>query len=162
MIRSARLCLPRPPPTHFLQVRNGPVGVPAGYNLNTIELSWENLSLADQHGIHAVLQEKQRGAWTSMSLAERKAIYHISFGEYGPRERLWKAGDVRRMLVGTAIGVLSTIGLWAAFRMAPGKEKPHTMTREYQEKMNAFDIEHNMDPITGINSKGYKGKGHIQ
>ena len=41
-------------------------------------------------------------------------------------------------------------------------EQPRTMTQEYQEAMTKRAKENNQNPITGISSEGYKGKGHIQ
>lgn len=36
------------------------------------------------------------------------------------------------------------------------------MTREWQEAANERLKEYNAEPITGISSKGYKGKGQVQ
>ena len=41
-------------------------------------------------------------------------------------------------------------------------EQPRTMTQEYPEAMTERAKENNQNPITGISSEGYKGKGHIQ
>ena len=38
---------------------------------------------------------------------------------------------------------------------------PKTMTREYQEQMTARAKENNLNPLYGISSEGYKGKGHV-
>lgn len=35
------------------------------------------------------------------------------------------------------------------------------MTKEYKEKENERAKEHNMNPIYGISSEGYKGKGFL-
>ena len=35
------------------------------------------------------------------------------------------------------------------------------MTREYQEQMNARAKEHKLNPIYGVSSEGYKGKGFV-
>ncbi|KAJ1727957.1 cytochrome c oxidase [Coemansia biformis] len=40
--------------------------------------------------------------------------------------------------------------------------KPRTMTKEWQEASNRYAKEHNMNPISGISSEGYKGKGFVQ
>ncbi|KAJ2727604.1 cytochrome c oxidase [Coemansia sp. D1744] len=40
--------------------------------------------------------------------------------------------------------------------------KPRTMTREWQEATNKLAIERNLNPISGISSEGYKGKGFVQ
>ncbi|EDN09792.1 predicted protein [Histoplasma mississippiense (nom. inval.)] len=36
------------------------------------------------------------------------------------------------------------------------------MTKEWQEATNEYAKREKMDPITGISSEGYSGKGHIQ
>ena len=35
------------------------------------------------------------------------------------------------------------------------------MTREYQEKMTERAKENNQNPLFGISSENYKGKGHV-
>lgn len=39
---------------------------------------------------------------------------------------------------------------------------PHTMTKEWQEASNELLKKQNIEPITGVGSKGYKGKGMVQ
>lgn len=36
------------------------------------------------------------------------------------------------------------------------------MTKEYQEQMNKRALEEKLNPITGISSEGYKGRGFVQ
>ena len=38
---------------------------------------------------------------------------------------------------------------------------PKTLTKEYQEQMTARAKETKQNPISGIASEGYKGKGHV-
>ena len=38
---------------------------------------------------------------------------------------------------------------------------PKTINREYQEQMNARAKEHRVNPIYGVSSEGYKGKGYV-
>mgnify|MGYP001759825657 FL=1 len=35
------------------------------------------------------------------------------------------------------------------------------MTREYQEQMTARAKENNLNPLYGVSSEGYKGKGYV-
>lgn len=37
-----------------------------------------------------------------------------------------------------------------------------TMTKEWQEASNEIALEQKQNPITGIASENYKGKGHVQ
>ncbi|KAJ2849453.1 cytochrome c oxidase [Coemansia brasiliensis] len=40
--------------------------------------------------------------------------------------------------------------------------KPRTMTKEWQEASNEYARERNINPISGVSSEGYKGKGFVQ
>ncbi|KAK4913056.1 hypothetical protein LTR28_013810 [Elasticomyces elasticus] len=59
------------------------------------------------------------------------------------------------------IGVGASAVIFGAIRYF-ARPAPHTMTREYQEQSNEYLKEQNVEPITGISSEGYQGKGQIQ
>lgn len=56
----------------------------------------------------------------------------------------------------------STLLCVVAYSLCLGDRKAPTMTKEWQEATNRMMQEKNMNPITGISSTGYKGKGQIQ
>ncbi len=60
------------------------------------------------------------------------------------------------------VGLLGgTVALWYSLRyFFANQESPRTMTAEYQQAMTEKALEENQNPITGIASEGYKGKGH--
>lgn len=41
-----------------------------------------------------------------------------------------------------------------------GAEHPHTMSEEWRQKTTEYLKSQNSNPITGISSEGYKGKGY--
>lgn len=57
------------------------------------------------------------------------------------------------------IGVSAAVFL---FIRSLARPPPKTMSREWQEKTNEYLKEQKVEPITGISSEGYKGKGAIQ
>ena len=59
--------------------------------------------------------------------------------------------------------VLEDVWNWwfFCFSMTPPGEKPHTMTPEWQEQTNEYLKSQKSNPITGISSEGYKGKGYL-
>ncbi|TQS31758.1 hypothetical protein Golomagni_07951 [Golovinomyces magnicellulatus] len=86
--------------------------------------------------------------------------YWIAFGPHGPRA-VDPPGTNARIAWGVALGVLASVAIFSGIRMA-AKPAPATMTKEYQEKSNELLIQQKSDPITGITSEGYSGKGVVQ
>lgn len=66
-----------------------------------------------------------------------------------------------RTLVGVTAIVGATVALFFGIRQfaAPA---PRTMTKEYQDAMTEKAREDKLNPISGISSEGYKGKGFEQ
>jgi len=98
--------------------------------------------------------------WHEMTLHEKKAAYWIAFGPHGPRAEPepgsgWKV--FRYTMYCTAAG----IALFFLTRMF-AHEAPKTMSKEWQEATNEYLREEKSEPITGISSEGYSGKGYIQ
>lgn len=42
-----------------------------------------------------------------------------------------------------------------------GQEKPHTVSKEWEEATNEYLKSQNSNPISGISSEGYKGTGYV-
>jgi len=61
------------------------------------------------------------------------------------------------ILIGASAGGALYLGS-RAFAAPP----PKTMTKEWQEASNERARELNLDPITGVPSEGYSGKGFVQ
>jgi len=121
---------------------------------------WKTLSAEEQAGITKRLDELQKQDWNKLSLEEKKAAYYIAFGSYGPRESLFKSGHATKVLVGVSGAVVISAGFFALTKKAV-TEKPHTINKEWEEATNEKMREKNVNPITGVSSEGYSGKGYV-
>lgn len=62
--------------------------------------------------------------------------YWIAFGAHGPRAGT-PPGEGRKIFLGTAIGVVASLVLFATIR-AGAKPSPKTLTKEYEEATNEY------------------------
>ncbi|PHH79338.1 hypothetical protein CDD82_2440 [Ophiocordyceps australis] len=128
--------------------------------LANIEKRWDIMPLQEQADLWMALRDRMKGNWNELTIQEQKAAYWIAFGPHGPRA-VDPPGTNARIVWGVISGVTASLIIFGIIRHF-AKPPPHTMTREYQEKANEFLIQQNADPITGISSEGYTGKGQIQ
>ncbi|CAO1628308.1 unnamed protein product [Jaminaea pallidilutea] len=126
-----------------------------------IEARWNSMSKVEQYAVYRQLEEMQRKDWKDLSLDEKKAAYFVSFGPHGPRKPITQPGQGLRTLIATGGLVGLTFAIFYTMRTfaAPA---PKTMTKEYQEQMTEKAREENLNPISGISSQNYKGKGYVQ
>ncbi|GAO46298.1 cytochrome c oxidase subunit V [Saitoella complicata NRRL Y-17804] len=130
-------------------------------SLIDLDKRWESMAREEQKDLMDQLAERQKGPWTELTLAEKKAAYYIAFGPYGPRAPLHPPKFHLKVFMGVLGGLAASITLFLGIRsFAAGP--PHTMTKEWQEATNEYLKEQKSDPITGISSEGYKGPGHVQ
>ncbi|KAI9574112.1 COX4, subunit IV of cytochrome c oxidase [Boletus coccyginus] len=136
---------------------NAPSLVP----LSNVEAQWEKLSKSDQATVQSQLEEIQKKDWKALSLDEKKAAYYVAFGPHGPRTPVSPPGQGLKVFLYTMalVGVAGVIALGVRSRAPP---PPKTLSREWQEASNERAREQNLDPITGISSQGYTGKGFVQ
>jgi cytochrome c oxidase subunit 4 len=129
--------------------------------LSNVEAQWEMLSKTDQATVQTQLEEIQKKDWKSLSVDEKKAAYYVAFGPHGPRTPVSPPGQGLKVFLYTMglVGVAGLITLAVRSRAPP---PPRTLTREWQEASNERALEQRSDPITGISSEGYKGKGFVQ
>ncbi|TRM61245.1 cytochrome c oxidase subunit IV family [Schizophyllum amplum] len=114
--------------------------------LSNIEAQWEKMPEQDKVAVHAQLAELQKKDWKTLSIDEQKAAYYIAFGPARtPQAGLCAWGPVE--------------DLPRVHRRAP--EPPKTMTTEWQEAETERAKEQKINPITGIASEGYSGKGFV-
>jgi len=104
--------------------------------------------------------EAQKADWKQLSLEEKKSLYFIAFGPHGPRETLPPGFHTKVAL--TSAAVVAASGALFLWIRSKGEEKPATLSKEWQEASNEYAKENKMNPITGISSDGYKGKGFVQ
>ncbi|KAF2238409.1 cytochrome c oxidase polypeptide 5 [Viridothelium virens] len=128
--------------------------------LANIEKRWEEMPPQEQADLWMQLRDRMKVDWHEMTLQEKKAAYWIAFGPHGPRAGTppgenWKVFSYTLVLLAVATGVFA---LTRHFARPP----PKTMTKEYQEQTNEYLKSQNTEPITGVSSEGYKGKGMVQ
>lgn len=128
--------------------------------LSNIEAQWEKMPEQDKVAVHAQLAELQKKDWKTLSIDEQKAAYYIAFGPHGPRKPVFAPGDPLKIFLASTAAVGAGCVLFMGIRMlAP--EPPKTMTTEWQEAETERAKEQKINPITGIASEGYSGKGFV-
>ncbi|KAJ2841668.1 Cytochrome c oxidase subunit 5 [Coemansia erecta] len=62
------------------------------------------------------------------------------------------------------VGVVATIALSLTIStlVRSSVPKQRTLTKEWQEASNVMAKEKNINPISGVSSEGYQGKGFVQ
>ncbi|TFK21296.1 COX4-domain-containing protein [Coprinopsis marcescibilis] len=133
----------------------------AAVPLSNVEAQWAGLSEVEQAAVHEQLELVQQKDWKLLSIDEKKAAYFVAFGPHGPRAPSSKPGDGLKIILGIAgvLGVTTAISFAIRSRAGP---LPRTMTKEWEEAANERGLEMKLDPITGLASEGYTGKGFVQ
>lgn len=110
--------------------------------------------------VHAQLEALQKKDWKTLSVDEKKAAYYVAFGPHGPRAPVSPPGQGLKIFLSTMalVGVAGVLSLVIKSFAAP---PPKTLTKEWQEASNERAREQKMNPISGISSEGYKGKGFV-
>ncbi|KKA29563.1 hypothetical protein TD95_001680 [Thielaviopsis punctulata] len=128
--------------------------------LANIEKRWESMPMQEQAELWMALRDRMKGNWNELSLQEKKAAYWIAFGPHGPRAED-PAGEGARVATGLAIGMAASLALFLGIRSL-AKPAPESMNQQWQEAANEKLKSQNADPITGVSSEGYTGKGQVQ
>ncbi|RYP09174.1 hypothetical protein DL764_001445 [Monosporascus ibericus] len=128
--------------------------------LANIEKRWEGMPSTEQAELWMSLRDRMKENWSELTLQEKKAAYWIAFGPHGPRAQA-PPDESRKVAMYTAIGVLFSFAIFATMR-AFGGPGPRTMNKEYQEASNEFLKNQRAEPLTGLSSDSYKGKGMVQ
>ncbi|TDL27324.1 COX4, subunit IV of cytochrome c oxidase [Rickenella mellea] len=128
--------------------------------LSNVEAQWEKLSTEEQVAVHQQLEQLQKKDWKELSIDEKKAAYYISFGPHGPRTPVSPPGQGYKILFALALGVGATGLLFEGLRTLAAPP-PRTLTKEWQEASNDLAKERKLNPISGISSDDYKGKGFV-
>ncbi|KAJ3997220.1 cytochrome c oxidase subunit IV family [Lentinula boryana] len=146
--------------------------------LSNVEAQWEKMSSEEKSTAHEQLEEIMKKDWKQLSLDEKKAgelynvvlgwyflipgpAYYVAFGPHGPRAPVSKPGDGFKIFAGTAALIGVTGIIYYAIRVF-SPAPPRTINKEWQEASNQRALEQKMNPITGIASEGYAGKGFVQ
>ncbi|PHH80531.1 hypothetical protein CDD83_3684 [Cordyceps sp. RAO-2017] len=128
--------------------------------LANIEKRWEDMPLQEQADLWMALRDRMKGNWNELTIQEKKAAYWIAFGPHGPRA-VDPAGTNARIAWGVVLGLGASLAIFGTIRSF-ARPEPDTMSREYQEAANEMLKQQRADPITGISSEGYSGRGQIQ
>ncbi|KAJ1918243.1 cytochrome c oxidase [Mycoemilia scoparia] len=121
---------------------------------------WVTLSEVEQQKISTQLAEVMKNDWNAVSTENKKAAYYVAYGLHGVREPREKPGDTQKIILGT-LGLIA-ISLSVSTYLRTKGEVPRTMNKEWQQASNEYAKENNMNPIHGISSEGYSGKGFVQ
>ncbi|KAL2010795.1 hypothetical protein VTN00DRAFT_3513 [Thermoascus crustaceus] len=132
----------------------------ANPTLAGIEKRWEGMPPQEQAELWMQLRDRMKVDWHEMTLQEKKAAYWIAFGPHGPRAEPpkgegWKIFFKTMQLFVASVAIFYAIHLFA-------RPQPRTMTKEWQEATNEYAKREKIEPITGISSEGYSGKGYVQ
>ncbi|KAJ9149813.1 hypothetical protein NKR23_g3939 [Pleurostoma richardsiae] len=128
--------------------------------LANIEKRWEGMPLQEQAELWMALRDRMKESWTELTLQEKKAAYWIAFGPHGPRA-VPPPGEGKKVALYTVVGLGVSLAIFAAMRSF-AKPPPHTMTKEWQEATNEYMKGQRSEPLTGISSESYQGKGFVQ
>ncbi|KAI0253473.1 cytochrome c oxidase subunit IV-domain-containing protein [Lactifluus subvellereus] len=128
--------------------------------LSNVEAQWATLNQAEQAAVHQQLEVLQRKDWKSLSLSEKKAAYYVAFGPHGPRAPVSPPGTTVKILAGVSV-LIGTAGLLYAGIRAIAPPSPKTISKEWEEATNERAKELKINPISGISSEGYSGKGFV-
>jgi cytochrome c oxidase subunit 4 len=154
VVRAAR------PSTSALGCRAATTHAISNPTLANIEKRWEHLPMQEQADLWMALRDRMKENWADLTVQEKKAAYWIAFGSHGPRA-LPPPGEGKKVAAYTFAGLFASFVLFAAIRSFANPPPP-TMTKEWQEASNEYLKSQNSDPLTGISSEGYTGKGQVQ
>jgi len=129
--------------------------------LSNVEALWTKLNGDEKLAVQEQLEGLQLKDWKTLSVDEKKAAYYVAFGPHGPRAPTSAPGDNLKIFLATValVGVGGIVFLITHHFAAP---PPKTLTKEWQEATNERAKELKLNPITGISSEGYSGKGFVQ
>ncbi|KAH9980815.1 COX4, subunit IV of cytochrome c oxidase [Lactifluus volemus] len=128
--------------------------------LSNVEAQWSSLSPTEQTVVHQQLEELQRRDWKTLSLSEKKAAYYVAFGPHGPRAPVSPPGTTVKVVIGVSV-LIGTAGLLYGGIRSIAPPSPKTISKEWEEATNERAKELKINPITGISSEGYSGKGFV-
>ncbi|RMJ27441.1 cytochrome C oxidase [Aspergillus sp. HF37] len=132
----------------------------ANPTLASIEKRWEGMPPQEQAELWMQLRDRMKVDWHQLTLQEKKAAYWVAFGAHGPRAKPPKGEGWRIFSKVTQLTLVSIAVYYAIHAFA--KPPPKTMSKEWQEASNEYAKRERMNPLHGISSEGYSGKGFVQ
>ncbi|KAJ8455385.1 hypothetical protein ONZ45_g18958 [Pleurotus djamor] len=128
--------------------------------LGNVEAQWANMNQEDKSLVIEQLEQIQKKDWKELSIDEKKAAYYVAFGPHGPRAPINPPGTLLKVFLAT-MGLVGAAGVLTITIKQFATPPPKTITKEWEEASNERAIEQKMNPITGITSEGYSGKGFV-
>ncbi|EHN00479.1 Cox5ap [Saccharomyces cerevisiae x Saccharomyces kudriavzevii VIN7] len=113
-----------------------------------LQSRWENMPSTEQQDIVSKLTERQKLPWAQLTEPEKKAVWYISYGEWGPRRPVLNKGDSGFIAKGVVAGLLLSVGLFAMVRTVGGEDSK-TMNKEWQLKSDEYLKSKNANPWGG-------------
>lgn len=129
--------------------------------LSNVEAQWEKLAKDEQVQIYRQLEGLQKKDWKALTLDEKKAAYYVAFGPHGPRTPVNPPG-IGLKVAATVFGLVALTGVIVTTIKSFAAPPPRTITKEWQEASTEYARENKINPITGVSSEGYKGKGFVE
>jgi cytochrome c oxidase subunit 4 len=126
--------------------------------LVNLETRWEKMSEEERGDIVSQLAERQKGPWSELTVAEKRAAWYISYGAWGPRRPIYPPGEGKRIATGVIVVIAAALALFGAVRLG-SQGLPHTMSKEWQEAANEILKEKNVNPFSGYNQVQSSSKG---
>lgn len=124
------------------------------------EQTFAKLPQKEQVEILGRLGEVMKADWNKVSAEDKKAVYFATYGPHNLRRPHVKPGDNMKVFIGVVATIAVSLTLSTLMRNSVPKQR--TLNKEWQEKSNEIAREKNINPISGISSEGYKGKGFVQ
>uniref|UniRef100_A0A7S3NVQ9 Cytochrome c oxidase subunit IV n=1 Tax=Euplotes crassus TaxID=5936 RepID=A0A7S3NVQ9_EUPCR len=118
-----------------------------------VESRWAQLVPEQREVVTQQAKELMKGNWNNLSLNQKKTLYYVAF-----RSNEYPRTETGKVIGGIVLLLVATAGFFALTRsFAPAP--PKTMTKEWKDAENEYAKKQNLNPISGISSEGYKGKG---
>ncbi|KIY68567.1 cytochrome c oxidase subunit IV [Cylindrobasidium torrendii FP15055 ss-10] len=129
--------------------------------LSNIESQWEKLEYGERAAVREDIGALNKKDWKELTIEEKKAAYYVAFGPHGPRAPVSKPGDNLKVALGVAALLSTSVAVFFGFKSIGGPV-PRTVNKEWQEASSELALKQKANPISGISSDGYKGKGFVQ
>ncbi|RKP03698.1 hypothetical protein CXG81DRAFT_1046, partial [Caulochytrium protostelioides] len=114
--------------------------------LQGLEKRWSRLPECEKGAIHDALHAKEKGDWKALSMDEKRALYFIAYGAYGPRQTLDPSVNKKvACWVGTVLTL--TFGIWMYWQTTLPKLR--TTTPEWIAAQTQRAVENKVNPYTG-------------
>jgi len=121
--------------------------------LEGVEAQWKTLVQEQKEAVMKKGRELMKQDWKTLTPQQKKSLYYIAF-----RSDVFPEAPTAQVIGGVLFLVVASYGLFQGLRSFT-PPSPRTMTKEWKDAETAYVKKQNLNPLTGISSEGYKGKG---